>query len=116
MDISPKLENQLSQFEQLRTQVQMIFNQKVQMSTTLKEIQGAVEELKKANKDTPIFRNVGALLVKVDDLEKLNGELKEEADTLEVRIKQLEKQEKVLNEKYMKLQESIQQAMQNPGK
>jgi len=45
MDISAKLENQLNQFEQLRTQLQMIMNQKVQMGATLKEVQGALGEL-----------------------------------------------------------------------
>lgn len=116
MDISAKLENQLNQFEQLRGQLQMIMNQKVQMGATLKEVQGALEELQKVKEGTPTYKNVGSLLIKVVDVPKLVEELKEQEDSLGIRIKQLEKQEKVLNEKYVKLQETIQQEIQTQGK
>jgi prefoldin beta subunit len=113
MEISAKMENQINQFEQIRTQVQMISNQRIQMASSLKEVQTALEELDKVDKKTPVYRNVGSLLIKVDNKDELLKDLKEKEDTLDVRVKQLENQEKTMNEKFMSLQESIQQAIQD---
>ena len=113
MDISAKLENQINQFEQIRTQLQMISNQRVQMASSLKEIETAIEELDKVKKKTPVYRNIGSLLVKVDDIGTLKKDLKEKQDTLDIRVKQLEKQETTLNEKFASLQETIQKAIQD---
>jgi len=112
MEISAKLENQINQFEQIRTQLQMISNQRIQMASSLKEIETAIEELEKVKKKTPVYRNIGSLLVKVDDIDALKTDLKEKQDTLDIRVKQLEKQEKTLTEKFTSLQESIQKAIQ----
>ncbi len=112
MDISAKLENQINQFEQVRTQLQMISNQKVQMTSSLKEIETAVEELEKVKKDQPVYRNIGSLLVKVEDTKELLTDLKEKQDTLDIRVKQLDKQEKTLTEKFTSLQETIQTEIQ----
>ena len=113
MEISAKLENQINQFEQIRTQIQMISNQRIQIASSLKEVQTALEELEKVEKKTPVYRNVGSLLIKVDNKDELVTDLKEKEDTLDVRVKQLENQEKTLNEKFTSLQETIQQAIQD---
>lgn len=112
MQIPAKLENEINQFEQVRTQLQMLSNQKMQMSSALKEIQGALEELDKVKKGANVYKNVGSLLVQVKDTKALVVELKEKEETLDVRVNQLEKQEKVLNEKFVTLQETIQKAFQ----
>jgi len=112
MELSAKLENQINQFEQVRTQLQMISNQRVQITSSLKETETALGELEKVDKKTPVYRNIGSLLVKVEDIKELVKELKEKQDTLDIRVNQLEKQEKTLSDKFTSLQETIQQEIQ----
>ena len=111
MEISPQIQNQLVQFEQVRQQIQAVTSQRIQMDSGLREINGALEELEKASKETPIYKNAGSLMIKVDDLEELKKDLKESQESLEVRINSLKKQEEQLKSRYESLQESVQKAM-----
>ena len=113
MEFSPQLQNQLVQFEQVRQQIQAVTSQRIQMDSGLREINGALEELEKASKDTPIYKNTGSLFIKVKDVEELKKELKESRESLEVRISSLRKQEEQLKKRYETLQESVTKAMAN---
>ncbi|MGD0819070.1 MAG: prefoldin subunit [Methanomassiliicoccales archaeon] len=46
-DISPKLQNQIAQFQQVQQQLQQILNQKFRMEAQLKEMDLTIDELKK---------------------------------------------------------------------
>lgn len=109
-NISPQLQNQIVQFQQLQQQLQAVSSQKIQMESQLKEIRKAIEELDKASGD--IYRNVGSLMIKVDKKEALKMELEESVEMLEVRIKSMDRQEKNLCEKYSEMQTSIKTAME----
>lgn len=109
-NISPQLQNQIVQFQQLQQQLQAVSSQKIQMESQLKEIRKAIEELDKASGD--IYRNVGSLMIKVDKKEALKMELEESVEMLEVRIKSMDRQEKNLREKYSEMQTSIKTAME----
>lgn len=115
MEISPQMQNQLAQFQQLQQQIQMIATQKFQLEAKLKEINGTIEELGKIDKETPVYQSVGSILVKVSEHDKLKGELEEQKETLEVRVKTLEKQEKHLREKYQAMQQELSVAFQAMG-
>ena len=108
-NISPQLQNQIAQFQQLQQQLQAVSTQKIQMEAQLKEVERTMEELDKATGD--VYRNVGSLMIKVNDKEPVKMELEESKETLEVRIKSMDRQEKNLRDKYTEMQNTINAAM-----
>jgi len=110
-DISPQLQNQVAQYQQLQNQLQVLGSQRVQLEAKLREIEGTLEELGKIKDDTPVYKSIGMLLVKQDDREGLKKELEEHKETLTIRVKSLQKQEKALTERYEDLATKIQAAL-----
>jgi prefoldin beta subunit len=111
MEISPKMQQQLAQFEQLRQQVQMIANQRLNLEAKVKELEMALEELDKVEDDTPIYRSVGSLLIKAKDKTEMIEKLKEDKETSEVRVKAVQKQEEQLKGRYDELQQKLQESL-----
>lgn len=112
MEMNEELQGKMFQFQQMGQQIQMINNQKYQLDMQLNEIVKTVEELGKVKKGTPIYKSIGSLLVKTDDKEALTKELEEQKETLEVRVKTLVKQDKVLRERHQVLQEELTKVLQ----
>jgi len=110
-EISPQLQNQIAQYQQLQQQLQVLASQRVQLEAKLREIDGTLEELNKISNDAPIYKSIGMLLVRQDDREALKKELEEHKETLTIRVKSLQKQEKSLAERYEALGEKIQAAL-----
>jgi prefoldin beta subunit len=110
-DISPKLQNQIAQFQQVQQQLQQILNQKYRMEAQLKEMDLTIDELKKTPEDSPVYKNAGALMIKVSDREGLLKEIEDDKETTEVRVKSLDRQEKMLREKYQLMQDQISKAI-----
>ncbi len=111
-NIPPKVQNQIAQFQQLTQQIQMVTTQKIQLESQAKELDRTVQELEKAPEDSAVFKNVGTLLVQVKDRPAMLSELKEQKETVEVRVKTLERQDKHLRERHQSLQAQITQALQ----
>ncbi|MCJ7562426.1 MAG: prefoldin subunit beta [Thermoplasmata archaeon] len=111
-NIPPKVQNQIAQFQQLTQQIQMVTTQKIQLEAQAKELDRTVQELERASEDAAVFKNVGTLLVQNKDRNGLVTELKEQKETVEVRVKTLERQDKHLRERHQTLQQQITQALQ----
>jgi prefoldin beta subunit len=109
-ELSPKVQNQIAQFQQLQQQLQALVNQKYQMDVQLKEMQRTVEELNKAPADVTVYKSAGSLLIKAQSKEELLQEIEESKETLEIRVKSLDRQEKSLRDRYTQLQEQISKA------
>ena len=109
--MSPQLQNQITQYQQVQQQLQATATQKVQMQSQQKEMQRSLEELNKSTGD--VYKTAGALLIKVDDKEAVKADLEESLETLEIRIKSLARQEQSLRERFEVLQDSINRAMGN---
>jgi prefoldin beta subunit len=110
-ELSPKVQNQIAQFQQLQQQLQAVLNQKFQMDAQLKEMQRTTEELGKAPEDVVIYRSVGSLMIKAESKESVLKEIEEDQETMEVRIKTLERQEKSLKDRYQVLQDQLNKAL-----
>ena len=110
-ELSPQLQNQIAQFEQLRQQLQVLSLQRQQLEAQLREAEGTLEEMGKLGPDTPMFRSIGSLLVRVEDREAVRKELQERQETLAIRVKTLQKQEKSFGERYEELSQKIQAAL-----
>ena len=110
-DISPQLQNQIQQYQQLQQQLQVLGTQRLQLEAKLREVDNTLEELGKLPKDSSVYKSIGVLLVKADDREALKKELEEHKETLTIRIKSIQKQEKALGERFEDLQGKIQAAL-----
>lgn len=110
-EISPQLQNQIAQYQQLQNQLQVLGSQRVQLEAKLREIEQTLEELNKLSGETPVYKSIGMVLVRQDDREALKKELEEHRETLTIRVKSLQKQEKALSQRYEDLAAKIQTAL-----
>ncbi|MGQ0797543.1 MAG: prefoldin subunit beta [Methanobacteriota archaeon] len=113
--MSPQLQNQIAQYQNLQQQLQVLGSQRLQLEAKLREVQGTLEELGKVAAETPVYKSIGMILVRQDDRDSLKKELEDHQETLTIRVKSLQKQEKSLTEKYEDLGEKIQAALGGPG-
>lgn len=111
-EISPQLQNKIAQFQHMQQQIQVLSSQKFQLEAQLRDTERALAELEKTPNDTPIYKTVGSLIVKAEDKESVSKELSEKKETLDVRIKALDRQEKHLMDKYQTLQQELTKAIQ----
>ena len=109
--ISPQLQNQINQYQQLQQQLQNLTAQRMQMESQLKELKHTSEELAKAKGG--VYRNVGGIMFEVTDKEALAVEIEDSIETMEIRVHGLKNQETSLKEKYEALGQSINAAMGN---
>ncbi|RLI84004.1 prefoldin subunit beta [Archaeoglobales archaeon] len=105
-ELPPQLQNMVAQLQQLQQQLQIVVNQRLQLDSTLKETEMALEELQK-KEDTIVYKAVGGILVQTSKDEMVK-ELEEKTETLKIRIKTLERQEEKLKERLMELQKKVQ--------
>lgn len=109
--ISPQLQNQIAQYQQVQQQLQAVSGQKMQFDTQKREMARTLEELNSATGD--VYKSAGSLLIKVEDKDKLKSDLEESIETMEVRISSLDRQEKSLQDKFKVLADTINAAMGN---
>ncbi len=96
-------EEKIAQLQLLEQNMQTFLMQKQQFQMQLSEIASALENLKDSSKSYKIIANI-MIDAKKGDLEK---ELKQKKEMLELRIKNLEKQEEGIREKSQKLQKEV---------
>ena len=110
-NISPKVQNQLSMLQQIQQQIQTILQQKAQYELAVREAKRAQEEIADSPEDAVMYMSVGTVMMqKKKDV--VNTKLAEKVETLELRIKSLEKQEKMLQGKFEQLQAQIKSALE----
>lgn len=94
----------MQKFQEYQQELQGIMYQKEAMRMHFQEMQESLKELSSAKSD--VYKAMGAILIK-SDAETLKKELNDEAEMSEVRIKTLEKQEKVIREKLLAVQNKL---------
>ena len=101
-----QLQEELAQYRTAQQQLQIISQQKFQSDLQLKETKSALDELRTAPTGADVFKAVGRILIKsgIDDVKK---DLNEESETLDVRIKSLEKQEGKLRDKLQEMEKGL---------
>jgi prefoldin beta subunit len=115
-DMSNQLQDQINRLQQLRTQLQMIMQQNQQIDIKLKEVDEALEELDKTNSKTPIYKNIGSVLIKSNSKNEVIKELKSSKESLDLRKNTLNKQEGRTREKLNELQSKVQNALKLKNK
>jgi len=103
-------------YNQYSTQLSNINAQKTQIRMLQDSTKNAIEELKQSKEDHA-FKNLGFVLLKVEK-SKLIKDLEAEIETLNIRLKTLERSEDVITKKLKELQAKLdaEMAKQNTKK
>jgi len=110
-ELSPQLQDQINRLQQLRAQVQIISQQRQQIELQLREIEEALKEMEKASEKTPIYKSVGAILIKTKGKSEIKKELQANKESLELRKTTLEKQEGRSREKLSEIQSKVESSL-----
>lgn len=115
MAIPAKIQNDLKQFQRVQADLSAVAQQRLQFDLKLRETVHTLDELKALSDETPIYRPVGGLLIKAKGKAEVVDLLTEEKETLEVRLKAIERQESHLKEKFSQMQKEITEALDKAG-
>ena len=113
-NLSPRVQNQLAMLQQIQQQLQTILQQKAQYEMAVREAKRAQEEISDSADDAVMYMSVGTVMMQKKK-EVVNAKLSEKVETLELRIKSLEKQEKTMQGKFEQLQAQIKAAIEGKG-
>lgn len=114
MEIPENVQHQLNQFQQLQQQAQAVTMQKQNVEVQIQETEKALDELKKSDENTEVFKQAGTLLIRVKHGEILE-EMEDKLETLKLRLQTMTRQEERVMKKLEEMQTSIQSAMQGLG-
>ena len=107
MALSKEVEQKINQLQMMEQSVNSLVAQKQQFQVQIAEIESALGELEKTDK---AFKIVGNVMVS-SEKGSLKEELKNKKDVIELRVKNLDKQEQQIKEKTSKMQEEVMQQM-----
>jgi prefoldin beta subunit len=108
--LTPQMQQQLAQLQSLNGQLQQTMQQKAQFEAMKLESEQALDALQALPDGAAVYRSVGALLLK-DDKAAALARLKEDSETMEIRVNRLGKQEQQLKEQMASLQAKLQAAL-----
>ena len=110
-DLSPQLQAQLQQLQALNSQLQATASQRSQFEGMKAEMEQAIAALEGLPDESPVYRNVGSLLVREPSRKGALERLKEDMETMEVRLTRASKQEAATREALQALQTKIQASL-----
>jgi prefoldin beta subunit len=109
MDLSEETKNMIVQFQNYQQQLQSLMIQKESLNLQNMEIEKALEELGKT-KQTSAYKIMGQIMVS-KTVEELKKELTDMKETIELRVKSLEKNEERVSSKLKELQEKLKEVI-----
>ncbi len=115
MAIPAKLQNDIKQFQRLQQELGGVQQQRLQIDLRVRELGHTLDELKELTEDAVVYRPIGGLLVKAKSKKEVEDLLTEDKETLEIRLKAIERQENHLKERYTAMQQELSQALQAQG-
>ncbi len=107
VNLGPYIQNQLQEADKLQKQLESLVNQQYQLEIKLRENKKTLEYLSSTNENTEVFRAVGTILTKVNDIEGLKKELEEDIELTEMRLKSIKNQIDQTNSRLKEISEEI---------
>ena len=104
MDVSKENSRIIEELQIIEQQLQGILAQKQMFQVELQEIENALKELSKTNDE--VYKILSGAMIKKDKNEMIS-ELEERKKLIDLRISTLEKQEKIVEEKSLKIRDSL---------
>ncbi|MBU1197780.1 prefoldin subunit beta [Candidatus Micrarchaeota archaeon] len=114
MEMNDEMKRQLADFQQLQQQLQMVSYQKQQIALQVQELEKASEELGKSAEGKTVYRFVGTLFVPKNKPE-LAKNLADEKESLQLRLKSVQKQEEKLTERLESIKKWFDKAQRSGG-
>ncbi|MFX1311105.1 MAG: prefoldin subunit beta [Promethearchaeota archaeon] len=111
-DLDEEQKKKIMNLQNLQQTYEFITSQKLQLESTLRETELAIEELEKLDPDNTVYKSIGGILVK-SEKNKLLDEKKSLKVTLEMRLKTLEQKKTRTENQITTLRNSIQADFQN---
>jgi prefoldin beta subunit len=108
--IPPWLQEQIMKMQQSQQSLQSIHMQKQQLGLELAESDKALEELKKASDDDPVYKHAGSILIK-SNKKDLIAELEERKELANTRSTVLAKQEERVKQSIKEQESKINEMM-----
>lgn len=112
LKIGPEAQQILLELQTYQQQMQTVMLQKESLSIQKMENDKAIEELEKTAHDE-VFKTVGPILIKSTKNDLL-AELKERQETIDLRLKTMQKQETRIRDKLKESQEKFQEMLKGP--
>ncbi len=113
MELDEETQHKIRELQMTEQNAQNFSLQKQAFQIELDEASSSLEETKKASGD--IFKITGQIMIRANR-EEIIKELEEKQEILSLRIKSIEKQEKLFIEKLEKLREEIENKLKNKKK
>ena len=103
-----EIQKSLMEFERSRGQLMQVSQQKQQMQFQLSVIKKTLEELN-STEEKKVYQAIGNIMI-LKDVKAVKKDLQEQKETLDVRVKTVQKQEDALIDKLNKLKADIEAA------
>jgi len=91
-EVPQQLQHQLMRLQQIDQQVKVLTSQRTQLELQLRETENALKELESVEESVSVYKSIGMLLIK-SNRNNLKEELTDKKETLDMRIKTLQRQE-----------------------
>jgi len=112
MQLNKETEEKIAQLQLMEQNMQNVIMQKQAFQTQLFEIDNALKELEKTKDET--YKIVGPIMVSINKKD-LKDDLQSKKEVIELRIKNLEKQEKKIKEEATQLQSDVMKKLKQKG-
>ncbi len=112
--VSETLRAEIRRYNAVLERLRAVSVSKQQLQSQLLEIEEALSELEKLEAGTKVYKAVGRILVSAPK-ERIEKELKERKETLEVRLSSLQKQESLLKKQLEDIEKRISRKMGGAG-
>ncbi len=112
MQINKETEEKIGQLQLMEQNLQNVLMQKQAFQTQLFEIDNALKELEKTKDET--YKIVGPIMVAANKKD-IKDDLQSKKEILELRIKNLEKQERKIKEEATQLQGEVMKKLKQKG-
>lgn len=110
MDDQAELQAKVQKLQAMSQQLQQTAQQRAQMEAMQREGTAAIEVLESLADDATVYRNVGSLLVQDTGRDAALARIKDDQETMVIRIKRAKDQETQLRDTLEKLQAELQKA------
>jgi prefoldin beta subunit len=110
--LDDETKNKILNLQNLQRTLEFLTNQRLQMESTLRETELAIEQLEKTKEDDVVYKSIGGIMVK-SERNKLLDEKKSLKVTIEMRIKTLSQKEERTKQQLTTMKNSLQADLQN---
>ncbi|HNZ87493.1 MAG TPA: prefoldin subunit beta [Methanofastidiosum sp.] len=108
-NIPENIQQELMQFQQLQSQYQIIVSQLQSLKIEMSETDAALNELSKTENPV-VYKSIGSILIKSEKPDLLE-DLNKKKESIDIRIKTIEKQEDRVKKKLEEMQKNLQKAL-----